>query len=381
MDILGPYLVILCIGLLPAYCVYKVIQSLCKSKVGFLSSRALLNSDVLEFFNMLVIGAICIFGLWLDNNATIAGEPLIKHDRDGQVVNSYMSLSSEHILTIAILFAMGIMAYYILKYLSKSISPIIYVICCSSLILNIVFTGIYFIHTSGKSDIMYGSGSIRYGFACLSLIYLAQLKNSMDEVRILENNQHKEFKSNTFSRIYMFFIKYETKPMFWIVIMFPVLIIIQLILVLFGQKPDSFIQVFFETSSYNYSKVIAPDPIVVPGDGHYLCTVSAEGHEKIVKPVRGGIRHGRRVIVNRQLMVANAFENVLEEYTPKIHKIIRYIYDKYGYPLSKHINTKLSADIVYILMKPLEWIFLIVLYSVDRNPENRINIQYSELRK
>lgn len=27
-------------------------------------------------------------------------------------------------------------------------------------------------------------------------------------------------------------------------------------------------------------------------------------------------------------------------------------------------------------MKPLEWLFLIVLYSVDTKPENRIAIQY-----
>ncbi|MGL4108440.1 DUF6688 family protein [Clostridium sp. LP20] len=40
-----------------------------------------------------------------------------------------------------------------------------------------------------------------------------------------------------------------------------------------------------------------------------------------------------------------------------------------------------SADLVYILMKPLEWIFKLGLYTVDRKLENGINIQYSELRK
>lgn len=78
---------------------------------------------------------------------------------------------------------------------------------------------------------------------------------------------------------------------------------------------------------------------------------------------------------------ANAFENILEEYTPKLHNIIRYVYDKYGYPLSKHIKTSWSADLVYILMKPLEWFFILVLYTIDNKPENRISIQYSELRR
>ncbi len=106
-----------------------------------------------------------------------------------------------------------------------------------------------------------------------------------------------------------------------------------------------------------------------------------KGHKNIVKPLRAGIRHGERITVNRQLLIANAFENVIEERVPKCHKVIRNFYDKYGYPVSKHINTKWSADFVYILMKPLEWFFLFVLYTVDKNPENRIHIQYSELRK
>ena len=33
-------------------------------------------------------------------------------------------------------------------------------------------------------------------------------------------------------------------------------------------------------------------------------------------------------------------------------------------------------DIIYYLMKPLEWLFLLVLYLVDRKPENRIALQY-----
>ena len=264
-------------------------------------------------------------------------------------------------------------------------APLIYVINCSILLINIVFNFIYFTHTFNIEDLHYTSSNVvkalgRY-LIYLSMIYVVLLKESMDKVRSVQSTFNNKYKNIIVSKLYMFFVKYETNTGLWILFMFPVLMAIQLFLVLFGQKPDSFIQVFLDTSSYNYSKVIPPEPVVIPGDGHYLCTVAARGHEKVVKPVRSGIRHGRRITVNRQLMIANAFENVLEEYTPKLHRIIRYIYDKYGYPLSKHINTKFSADIVYCLMKPLEWIFLVVLYCVDDNPENRINIQYSELRK
>nr|WP_245835686.1 DUF6688 family protein [Virgibacillus ndiopensis] len=174
---------------------------------------------------------------------------------------------------------------------------------------------------------------------------------------------------------------YQKMPKLWAISLFPILVIIQLILVLFGQRPDSFIRVFLETSSFNYSIIPAPKPDIVEGDGHYLCTVSAKGHKKLVKPVRSGIRRGRRISVTRQLLIANAFENILEQYLPTFHKVIRNFYDRYGYPISKHINSKWSADSVYLLMKPLEWLFLITLYTVDKKPENRIHIQYSELRK
>ena len=89
-----------------------------------------------------------------------------------------------------------------------------------------------------------------------------------------------------------------------------------------------------------------------------------------------GIRHGEKIVVNRQLCIANAFENLIEEKTPKFHYFVRYIYDKYGFPLAKHIHKAWQADITYILMKPLEWIFLFVLYMFDKKPENRIATQY-----
>lgn len=104
---------------------------------------------------------------------------------------------------------------------------------------------------------------------------------------------------------------------------------------------------------------------------------AVNGHEKLVKPTRLGVRQGVKIGVNRQLCVANAFEQVIEEKTPRFHRLVRYIYDNYGYPLSKHITTKLRADIIYIVMKPLEWIFLAVLYLSDISPESRIAVQYT----
>ena len=155
---------------------------------------------------------------------------------------------------------------------------------------------------------------------------------------------------------------------------FPLLGILIAILMLFGQAPDSVIKAFTETSDWNLSLRQAPQNVMY--DEHYLCTVAAGGHEKVVKPIRLGRRHGHEVIVNRQLCIANAFEQVLEERTPGFHRALRHFYDTYGFPVARLIHSKYTADLVYFIMKPLEWIFLCVLYLTDAHPENRIAVQY-----
>ena len=96
----------------------------------------------------------------------------------------------------------------------------------------------------------------------------------------------------------------------------------------------------------------------------------------MVKPIRRGVRHGHIVIVNRQLCVANAFEQLLEERTPRLHRVLRAFYDRYGFPIARLIRSKWAADFVYFLMKPLEWLFVAFLYLTEVHPENRIAVQY-----
>ena len=169
-------------------------------------------------------------------------------------------------------------------------------------------------------------------------------------------------------------IKAETWPVAAFLLMWPLLGIIICILVLFGQRPDSVIKAWTETSDWNLSTQVSPQNVFY--DEHYLCTVAAGGHRCIVNPQRMGERHGHRVIVNRQLCIANAFEQILEERIPRLHKPIRHFYDNYGFPIARLIHSPFVADIIYLLMKPLEWFFLMVLYLCDVKPENRIAVQY-----
>ncbi len=163
-------------------------------------------------------------------------------------------------------------------------------------------------------------------------------------------------------------------PWLALLLMLPMLGIIVAVLFLFGQEPHSLIKAWTETAGWTFSQKIAPPNL--EHDVHYLCTVAAGGHRKVVKPIRPGMRHGRPIIVNRQLCVANAFEQMLAERLPRFHKAVRGFYDRTGFPLARLIRSKYAADLVYVLMKPLEWLFVMILYTVELYPEDRIAVQY-----
>lgn len=195
----------------------------------------------------------------------------------------------------------------------------------------------------------------------------------LQQERVKENNI-KEYKNSLLRRLNRYLEQSYRWPLAAFFLMWPLLGIVVCVLVLFGQQPDAVIRAWTETSDWNLSRRIAPQNVYY--DEHYLCTVAAGGHENVVKPFRLGVRHGHEVIVNRQLCVANAFEQLLEERMPEVHRHVRHFYDTYGFPIAQKIRSPYAADAVYVLMKPLEWIFLAVLYFCDVNPENRIAVQY-----
>lgn len=176
------------------------------------------------------------------------------------------------------------------------------------------------------------------------------------------------------SRCRRLLMKSSNWPAAALVLMLPLFSILTVLLVLFGQQPDAAVRAWTETSDWALSMRNAPQNLYM--DEHYLCTVAAGGHRKIVKPLRMGERHGHAVIVNRQLCVANAFEQLLEERTPRFHRHLRHFYDTCGFPVARLIRSPYAADAVYVIMKPLEWLFLVILYLCDVRPENRIAVQY-----
>jgi len=334
---------------------------------------------VMEAFIMTAILVVMMLGNYFNSSSVVAGEPLRIFNMTGELVANYASLSTTHVHTLFVFFTLSYLAYWFLPAEVGKLSPIVYVVCSSLLVVNVVVAIVYITHT-GFWNYGIDVALLQLGYGSISFLYIAKLNDSLKQFLAIQQERNIQYTNKFLRFLLQMSLKYQQIPVLGMLFVFPVIVVVQFVLVLWGQRPDSFIQVFLDTSSYNYSKIPAPPPEMIEGDGHYLCTVSAMGHKRLVKPVRSGIRHGERIVVNRQLLIANAFENILEEYTPNLHKRIRRFYDAYGYPISKHIQTKGSADLVYLLMKPLEWLFLFVLYTVDTHPENRIYVQYSELR-
>lgn len=139
-------------------------------------------------------------------------------------------------------------------------------------------------------------------------------------------------------------------------------------------RADGAMTVFTRTCGHVLSRV----PIVVlPEDCHYLCTVAARGHGWLVRPERVGRRGGVPILVNRQLALANAFEDLLHERWPRFGRFARRVYDRVGLPVSRYIQRRWLADLTYLAMKPAEWLFAVALLLLDRgDPEDRIDRMY-----
>lgn len=282
-------------------------------------------------------------------------------------------IASWSMQTVIAIVMLGIISYIMIKVRKLDIPPLIIVFSMSGIMICSIFMIVFIIQILKN---IYTNEIMLYLIIFPINYILCSIRAIIEVMKYYKqkNIASKEYNNKILNKCNKILNNISAWPILAVILAIPLSAILICILVLFGQRPDEAIQAFLETSDWTLSQKISPPPIEY--DAHYLCTVSLRGHRKLVKPIRFGIRRGNKIVVNRQLCIANAFEGLIQEKTPKFHHFIRYIYDKYGYPLSKHINTAVQADITYILMKPLEWIFLIVLYLFDKNPENRIATQY-----
>lgn len=306
-----------------------------------------------------------LFGCFLEAIFIFIVKDMTFYDWSESLINSqkHALIWSGAYPTFFTLAALTLLALIIYSYRdANSLSPLANVFCISGILGGVVLLLVF--------DNQLQVASFHTFFLLIYSIYLLW-------VRIKEWQQDRteiSYENRLLRWLHQLLNKSRNWPWLAVLVALPTLALVVLVLMLFGQQPDSMIKAWTNTADWAFSQKIPPQNLII--DEHYLCTVAAGGHENVVKPQRMGVRHGHPVVVNRQLCIANAFEQVLEEKTPRFHRFLRRNYDRYGYPFAKHIKKKWAMDLIYYLMKPLEWLFLLVLYLVDRKPENRIAMQY-----
>jgi hypothetical protein len=157
------------------------------------------------------------------------------------------------------------------------------------------------------------------------------------------------------------------------------LLIIPLGLILFSIEPQILLKVFSESDTgllANGSCEGCQSAFNSNSSDDYLCTIASHGSPVLVKPIHIGFRKGYDIPVNMQLKVCNAFEEKIMEQFPMLHQVLRKIYDGMQIPAHKWKNAKLIANTLYILIKPIEKVFLLYLFTFDSKPFRRIKVQY-----
>ncbi|NBK91304.1 hypothetical protein D5278_04780 [bacterium 1XD21-13] len=345
-----------------------------------------------------ILYSLLLYGLWSPRS----WEESIYINQDMSVLHE--PFSRAHILTLLALMAVGLISYAYLKSKKGKAAPLAAVLSMSGVYLGILVNLAVILQLLGGAlaDIPFGNvfpGDVLllmlvpFNYLMLAVNLLIQVVRDQsagakqrettmgyDEGMMgsaLKADRQEPYKSHFLNDCSRILSDSGHWALYALLLTLPLLCIMIAVLLLFGQQPDSAIRAFTETSDWALSARISPPPVVI--DSHYLCTVALRGHKGLVKPKRLGLRRGSKIVVNRQLCVANAFEQLLEERTPRFHRALRSFYDNYGYPISKHIRTPLSADMIYLVMKPLEWLFVAVLYLFDEKPEDRIARQYLPL--
>jgi hypothetical protein len=93
----------------------------------------------------------------------------------------------------------------------------------------------------------------------------------------------------------------------------------------------------------------------------YIATAAAHGHPWFVHSQRILYSNGTSMEVNEQLQILKCFELALLAVNPLLHKILRKTYDTVGKPLARRMQNPFVADVVYLLLKPFEWLTKIIL--------------------
>ena len=323
---------------------------------------------------VLIFGAFCAFFY----TGILTSENSHDYDQPTYVGQYHNFLHSEYGVTVLVTLGIGFAALLLITWFpSEKLPPLPQALCFAfAAIAEVVFL---FVCIQLANNYNLAVLPLLYYLANVILLTAKVTRRYISEHLAYKEEHDTQYVHDCAEPIEKALVSLESLAELHFIMILPAAVILIALYILLGQGPDGIIKAFTMTADWTFSTQIPPPPIDY--DGHYLCTVAAGGHKKVVKPVRYGRRRGDIIVVNRQLLASNAFEDLIMEQSPKFHRAVRGFYDKHGYPISRHITTQTRADIVYFIMKPLEWLFVLYLYTFDKHPENRIAVQYSDYRK
>jgi len=111
-----------------------------------------------------------------------------------------------------------------------------------------------------------------------------------------------------------------------------------------------------------YELYVALPP--TPPPDCYIATAAAKGHPRFVRSWDVIRSDGTKMRVNRQLQVLKCAELALLPIHPRLHKLLRTLYDTVGKRLARQIQNPLAADVAYLLLKPWEWLTGLLLKRI-----------------
>jgi len=328
----------------------------------YLRADADLNSENITKQPWLVVLAEITFTL---------AAPITGFIRANHIDDQEFPFGEAHLPSLIVLSFVAILAYWLSRIYGDKLSPVLSVLVLIALVQGWLINLVLLLHFGGY--LVLGALFPVFGYELtaplLNLIFLgrALYLHHLHFCQKYEDSPHSSW-----------LIRFLAQPSFMrkssmaFVLFFPFFFLQQIILTLFGQAPDAILRVFIESCKFNFSD----NRHCPPPPNHYLCTIAAQGTPKLVKPLRPGYRRGQIIWVNRQLLIANAFEDWLAEVAPNCQQSLRKFYDNLKIPVERWCRWYWLANIFYLLMKPQEWVFLIRLYCVETKPEHRIARQY-----
>jgi hypothetical protein len=93
----------------------------------------------------------------------------------------------------------------------------------------------------------------------------------------------------------------------------------------------------------------------------YIATAAANGHPRLVGSREVTLPSGARMRVNAQLQRLKCAELALKAVSPRLHGVLRKLYDTLGRPIARRMKNPFVADAAYLLLKPFELISIFVL--------------------